>query len=121
MVSLRVRDGIEALGVQPLVDRVRVRRTRVQVAPDLDESPVILATTERARAVARRERRRLVQEEQLGEASGLHQRLAVPAPEFEAAGDPSAHGVTAPDQAALVVQTSAIAVAGSVVRDGGDG
>ena len=57
-----------------------------------------------------RERGRLVEEEELGEPSRLHQRRAVPAAELEPAGDPALAVVAPPDAPALVVQTAAVPV-----------
>jgi hypothetical protein len=82
----------------------------VQFAPDRLEPHVVLAPAERARAVARREGRRFVEEEQFREAALLHQRPAVPAAEREPAADPPPGGVMAPDPALLVVETPSIAV-----------
>jgi hypothetical protein len=60
--------------------------------------------------VAGREGGRLVQEEELGELPGLHQRLPVPSFELESAGDPAAGGEAAPDLAAVVVQAASVPV-----------
>jgi hypothetical protein len=59
--------------------------------------------------VARRQRRRLVEEEQFGVAAGRHRRAA-PVPEIERAGDPGPVLPAAPAEAALaVVEDAAIA------------
>ena len=57
---------LQPLRVQPLVDRVRSG-----LAEQLEEADVVLATAERARAMPRRERCRLVEEEQLREPARL--------------------------------------------------
>ena len=57
-----------------------------------------------------RESRRLVEEEELGELSRLHERLAVPAAELEPAGDPALAVVAPPDAPVLVVEAAAVAV-----------
>jgi hypothetical protein len=56
------------------------------------------------------ERRRLVEEEQLREAAGLHQWLAMPAPEPEAASDPAPGGVVSADPTGSVVEAAPVAV-----------
>ena len=56
------------------------------------------------------ERGRLVEEEELREAAGLHQRRAVPAAEAQPAGDPAPAGMVAADAAVRVVQAAAVAV-----------
>src|SRR5207244_12987565 len=69
------RAAVESLGVQPRVDRVRALLARIQRLPERDEAVVVLAAALGARAVAGRERRRLIEEEELGVASGLHEPL----------------------------------------------
>src|SRR6185369_10583723 len=91
---------------------------RARLADDLQEAVVVLAPAQRARAVAGRERGRLVEEEQLGEAPRLEQRSAVPAAEAQAAGDPAAAVVMAADPAARVVQTAPVAVHEPASRGG---
>ena len=71
---MRARAGIDALGVQLRVDRVRSDLAGVSVAPDLAEAVVVLAAAERARAMSGGEGGRLVEEEELGEAARLEQR-----------------------------------------------
>ena len=99
VVTLAAGVGIEPFAVELRVDRVGARLSRVDPAPDLDEPVVVLAPAERARPVAGGERGRLVQEEQLGEAAGLHQRFAVPSAEPEPTGDPPFAVVAAADRA----------------------
>jgi hypothetical protein len=60
--------------------------------------------------MARRERGRLVQEEQLGEPAGLQEWLAVPAAEPEPARDPSPACIRSADPASVVVQASTVPV-----------
>jgi hypothetical protein len=56
------------------------------------------------------EGRRLVEEEELGEASRLKQRVPVPAPELQPARDPAPSRVAPPDAAGRVVQAAAVSV-----------
>jgi hypothetical protein len=92
------------------VDHVRPDRAAMDSAPELAEAHVVLTPTERARTVPGRERRRLVQEEQLGELARLHQLLAVPAAELEPARDPAPRRPAPPDPSLLVVQAAAVPV-----------
>jgi hypothetical protein len=62
--------GIDPLGVELRVDRVRARPSGVKLAPDLREADVVLASAQRARPMPGRERRRLVEEEELRELPG---------------------------------------------------
>src|SRR5207247_1510618 len=97
MAALPSRGRIDSLAVELLVDRVGSCLTGVEQAPDRAEAVVILPAAERAGPVSGGERRRLVEEEELGEPAGLHQRLAVPAAEPEAAGDPALPVVASAD------------------------
>ena len=56
------------------------------------------------------ERRRLVEEEELGEASGLQQRAALPAAELEPARDPAPSVVAAADPPGVVVEAATVPV-----------
>src|SRR5829696_5731206 len=82
----------------------------MELAPELPEPDVVLTATQCARPVPGRERRRLVQEEQLGELPRLHQRLPVPAAELEPARDPASSSPAPPDPSLLVVQAATISV-----------
>jgi hypothetical protein len=110
VVELRPGRGSNALSVQLCIDRVRADLAGVELAPDLGEANVVGATAERARAVPSGERRRLVEEEELGEATGLHERAAPPAAELEPAGDPALAVVAAADPTTLVVEAAAVSV-----------
>ena len=110
VMSLRAGPRVEPLGVQSIVDRIGPVLPRVQLLPDLDEPNVVLATTERARAVPGSERGRLVEEEQFRELPRLHERRPVPAAELQPARDPSPNAEEPPDAAVLVVHAPAIAV-----------
>ena len=110
MVALRPRLGIDALGVESCVHRVRADLAGMELAPDVREADVVLTAAERARAVPRGERRRLVEEEELGEAAGLEEGGAPPAAELEPACDPALAVVSPPYPASLVVQAAAISV-----------
>jgi hypothetical protein len=75
VVELPARVGIDSLGVELPVDRVRAYLTRVQLGPDLREADVVLPPAQSARPVPGGERRRFVEEEELGEASGCNSGL----------------------------------------------
>src|SRR3954469_3382706 len=82
----------------------------VQLAPARGERAVVLAPAQGAGAVARCERRRLVEEEELGEPAGLQQRRAVPAAERQLAGDPAPACEAPANGPVSVVQAAAVAV-----------
>lgn len=102
--------GGQALPVELRIDRVRSDLARVKRPPHLTESVVVIPSTLRARPVARCQRSRLVEEEQLGEPPGRHQRRAPPAAEAQPTGDPALGGVGPSDLALLIVQAPAVAV-----------
>jgi hypothetical protein len=110
LVALGARGGGEALAVELRVDRVRARLSGMPLGPERAEAVVVGAATERARPVAGGEGGRLVEEEQLREASRLEQRRPAPAAELQAARDPTAPGVAAANAPVGVVQAAAIAV-----------
>src|SRR5580765_755241 len=110
VTALRARVRRETLAMQARVDGVRVLLPGMEVCPDLDKTSVVLAAAERARPVAGRERRRLVEEEELGEAARLHQWVPVPAPERKPACDPALPVVTPADSAPIVVEAAAVPV-----------
>src|SRR5262249_24525738 len=83
-------DRVEPLVVEPRVDRGRPD-VPVEVAPGGREVDVVRVAAEGAGPVPGGERRRLVEEEQLGELAGLQQRRAVPVLVDEPAGDPPPH------------------------------
>ena len=111
--------GHETLGMQQGVDRIRARESGVEPLPDRDKPAVVLAAAEGAGTVPRGEGGCLVEEEELGEAAGLHQRVAMPAAEGKPAGDPTLAVVTAPDPPAFIVQAAAVSVdeAAGGIRD----
>ena len=82
------------------------------------EAVVVLPAAQRARAVPGGERRRLVEEEELGEPARLHHRPALPAPELEPAGDPALHLEVAANASVRVVQAAAVAVDQAAGRGG---
>jgi len=96
-------DRVQAFGVQPPVDQVGGGLARMLLGPAADELVVVRAAAQGARTVAGRQRGRLVQEEQLGESAGLHQRCAMPAAEAQPAGDPPAARVRPADPALGIV------------------
>lgn len=82
----------------------------MNAAPDLAEADVVVAPAKGAGAVPGGERRRLVEEEQLGETARLHQRGTVPPFEPQPAGDPAFSVVSAADAPGFVVQAAAVPV-----------
>ena len=102
--------GVDPLGMELEIDRVRTDRIAVTLSPDVTEADVVLATTEGTRTVTRGERGRLVQEEELGELARLEQRAPVPAPELQSARDPASHRPLSSDAPEIVVQTATVAV-----------
>ncbi len=118
VMSLAARGGVDALRMELGVDGVRACLVRMDRAPDLHEPHVVISPTECARAMAGGERGRLVQEEQLREPAGLHQRRAVPPAERQPAGDPALPVEPPPDDAGIVVQAAAVPVDGATCRIG---
>ena len=109
----------DPLAVELRVDRVGSDLTRMQLGPDRGEAVVVLAAAERAWAMPGCERRRLVEEEQLGEAARLQECATLPAAELEPTGDPAPAGIAPPNAAGLVVQATSISVdkAAGGIRD----
>ena len=116
--KLLERHGVQAalpvlgkpLRVELGIDRIGPACAGVTVAPDGAEALVVLPAAQRAGPMPCGERRRLVEEEQLGEAAGLQQRSPQPAAELEPAGDPAPAVVPPADLAVLVVQAAAVSV-----------
>jgi citrate synthase len=104
--GLRIEPLLLKLGVYG----VRADLSRVKTAPDLREADVVLASAEGARAVPGRERRRLVEEEELGEQSRLEERPPLPALELEPAGDPTFGRKAPADSPGRVVQAATVPV-----------
>jgi hypothetical protein len=119
VVSLFPRSGSDTLNVELRVDRVGSSPAGVELRPQRGEAAVVLSATKCARAVARGEGGRLVEQEELREAAWLQQRPTLPAAELELAGDPALAGIAPPDAPGLVVQAAAIPVdeAAPRVRD----
>jgi hypothetical protein len=110
VMALRSGSADETLRVELRIDRIGTgEKAGVQVPPEI-RSSVVGSSAERARAVPGGERGRLVEEEQLREPAGLHQRLAVPATELEATPDQATRRVVSPDPAVRVVEAASIAV-----------
>ena len=107
---LTARRWIDTLAVQLLVDRVGTALVWMQRAPDLDEAVVVGSAAERARAMSGRERGRLIEEEELGEAARLLQRRTVPAAKLEPARDPPPDSEPPTDAPLVVVQAAAVPV-----------
>ena len=103
------RDRLDPLALESHVDRVGAD-VAVEPAPERREPVVVVPAAECARAMPRRERRRLVEEEQLGELAGLEERRAVPVLEDQPAGDPASYLPAPPDPPFGVVQAAAIPV-----------
>src|SRR5262245_58114421 len=104
------RARADPLDVELGVDRVRALLVAVELTPEIAEAPVVRTAAERARTVSRRERSRLAEDEQPGEAAGLQERRAAPAAELEPARDPALHREAAANHAVVVVQAAAVAV-----------
>jgi ABC-type cobalamin/Fe3+-siderophores transport system ATPase subunit len=83
---------------------------RMALLPERGEAVVVVPATQCARAVTRGERGRLVEEEELREATGLQQRATLPAAVLELAGDPALARVAPPDAPGVVVQAATIPV-----------
>jgi hypothetical protein len=73
VVGLSPRFRIHTLAVELRIDRVGTDLAGVQALPDSGEPVVVLTTAQRARAVPGGEGRRLVQEEELRETTGLEE------------------------------------------------
>ena len=73
----RVR-GIDALGVELRVDRVGSDLAGMELAPDREQAVIVLAAAECAGSMPGGERGHLVEKEQLREATGLQERVAMP-------------------------------------------
>ena len=110
VVSLHARLGVVALPMQLCVDRIGSDLPRMDVAPQLAEPLVVGTATQGARTVTGSERRRLVEEEELREATRLQQRGSVPAAELEPARDPASDGEAPADPTLVVVEASAVPV-----------
>jgi hypothetical protein len=108
--TVRSRPRVDALLMELGVDRVGSDHAGMPLDPHGYEGPVVLATTKGARAMSGGERGRLVEEEQLGEAAGLHQRLSMPPTELEPAGDPPTSGEPSPDAPPIVVEAPPVPV-----------
>ena len=100
---------LDPLRVEPLVDRIRAD-VAVELAPERGEARVVLTAAESAGPMARGERSRLVQEEQLGELAGLQQRGPVPATELQATRNPALYGEAAADATRRIVEAAAVPV-----------
>jgi hypothetical protein len=100
----------EAFSVEPDIDGAGACLPRMAFSPDRLEPNVVGSPTERAGTVPGSERRRLVEEEELGEPTRLHQGLSMPATEPEATGDPASAVVVPADPALRVVEAAPVAV-----------
>ena len=109
-VPLRPRRRHEALAVELGVDRVGANLLRVEPLPDRKQAHVVVTAAFGAWAMTGRERRHLVEEEELGVAARLQKRVASPPAELEPAGDPPLAAVAPAKHSLLVVQAAAIAV-----------
>ena len=126
VTSLPACRGVNTLGVKLSVHRIGTDLRGVHRAPDRREADVVLAPAQGARAVARGERGRLVQEEQLGEAAGLQQGRPMPVAEAKPARDPPRAGGATTDAAVVVVEAPTVPVheparwIGDELTEGGD-
>jgi len=110
VVTLPARGESDALLVELRIDRVGSGLARVHVAPDRDEAVEVLAAAQGAGAMPGREGGRLIEEEELGEAARLEERLAMPPLELEPARDPALAAVAAADPSGLVVKAATVSV-----------
>src|ERR1700749_1823931 len=110
MPALLARRGVHPLRVQLVVHRVGADLPGVQRLPHRAEALVVLIAALAAWPVACGKRGRLIQEEQLGVAPGLHERRPPAALELQAARDPAAHAPAAADLALGVVDDPAVGV-----------
>ena len=114
----------DPLGMQRHVHLGRPGRCgpAARLGPQRRKALGIAAAALEAGAMAGGQRRRLVEEEQLGVAVGLHHRLAVPALELEHAGDPLPGGPAAGPERPVGQMEGAAAVAHheAAVRRGDD-
>ena len=110
VVSLAVGVGVGPFVVELCVDRVGSELAGVELVPEGGEAGVVLVAAQRAGAVAGGEGGCFVEEEELGEASGLHQRPALPAAELEPAGDPAFADRATADPAEFVVEAAPVSV-----------
>src|SRR4029077_6883535 len=92
---------------------------RMKLPPDLAQAHVVAAPAERAGPVPGRERRDLVEEEQLGELPRLQLGASRPATELQPACDPATCAVSPPDAPGIVMHAPAVPVeqAARRVRD----
>ncbi len=89
VMELGARVCGQPLAVELRVDQVRRDLVRVDLAPDRAEAVVVGAATQCAGAMSRGEGGRLVEEEELGEATRLEQWASLPAAELETTRDPA--------------------------------
>ncbi len=92
------------------VDRVGSDLAGMQITPDRDQTVVVLAPALRTGTVARCQRGRLVEEEELRVTAWLEERAPPAAAELEPARDPTLHRVATANAALGVVERAAIAV-----------
>jgi hypothetical protein len=104
------RSWRDALPMELRIDRVGSALVFVERGPDFDQEVVVRAAAERAGPVPGRERRRLVQEEELREATRLHERPPAPAAKFEPTGDPALDLIAPTDASVVVVEAATVAV-----------
>jgi hypothetical protein len=104
------RSWRDALPMELRIDRVGSALVFVERGPDFDQEVVVRAAAERAGPMPGRERRRLVQEEELREAARLHERPAVPAAELEPTCDPALDLIAPTDASVVVVEAATVAV-----------
>jgi len=107
------------LAMKLRVDRVGPDLIGMELTPEGREAVVVGAPTQRAWAMSRCERRRLVEEEELGETTRLKKWTSLPAPELEPTGDPALSGEAPPNASGRVVEAAAVSVheAAGRIRD----
>ena len=100
----------ETLCVERLVDRIGSPLARMRAFPHLDETHVVHSPALRARPMPCSPCGRFIEEEQLREPAGLHQRVTTTVFELEPARDPPFPVEPAADATGAVVKRSAVPV-----------
>jgi len=111
--------GSNALALKLRVDRVGADLIGMELTPEGREAVEVGAPAQRAGAMSRCERRRLVEEEELGETTRLKEWTSLPAPELEPTGDPALSGEAPPNAPGPIVEAAPVSVheAAGRIRD----
>ena len=103
-------DRRDSLPVELCVDRISSALAPMKLRPCRRQPVIVRAAAERTWTMAGGQCGGLVEEEELGEATRLHQRRAAPATELQSARDPPLAAIAPADFAARVVQAAAVAI-----------